>query len=82
LIPAARSIASRSSRENACVFVAALIAVEKLEPWKSLANRGIAVLLLALGLAVALVPEDVPCLTVPDAARGMNGGSMHHMMAR
>jgi predicted metal-binding membrane protein len=63
------------------VFVAALIAVEKLAPWKSLANRGIAVLLLVLGLAVALVPEDVPGLTVP-AAHGMNRGSMHHMMPR
>src|SRR5690242_8374285 len=31
------------------VFIAALIAVEKLLPWRRLANRGIAVLLLALG---------------------------------
>ena len=68
------------------VFVAALIAIEKLLPWRVLANRGIAVLLLVLGLAVAFVPEDVPGLVLPDspeAARAMDsmgmeegGGSM------
>ena len=49
------------------VFVAALIAIEKLLPWKVLANRGIAVLLIALGLMVAFAPEDVPGLTLPDS---------------
>ncbi|HXE99100.1 MAG TPA: DUF2182 domain-containing protein [Solirubrobacterales bacterium] len=48
-------------------FIAALIAVEKLLPWKALANRSIAVLLLVLGLAVAFTPEDVPGLTLPDS---------------
>jgi predicted metal-binding membrane protein len=48
-------------------FIAALIATEKLLPWKALANRGIAVLLLALGLAVAFTPGDVPGLTLPDS---------------
>jgi predicted metal-binding membrane protein len=47
------------------VFVAALIAVEKLLPWKPVANRSIAILLAVLGLAVAFVPEHVPGLTVP-----------------
>lgn len=62
-------------------FVAALIAVEKLLPWKALATRGVAVLLLVLGLAVALVPERVPGLTLPDsphagaAMRAMDGPS-------
>ena len=46
-------------------FIAALIAIEKLLPWKDVANRGIAVLLLVLGLAVAFAPEDVPGLTQP-----------------
>jgi predicted metal-binding membrane protein len=50
------------------VFIAALIAIEKLLPWKPLANRGIAVLLLVLGLAVAFVPENVPGLTLPDSS--------------
>jgi predicted metal-binding membrane protein len=49
-------------------FIAALIATEKLLPWRAVANRGIAVLLLALGLAVAIVPEDVPGLTEPGSA--------------
>jgi predicted metal-binding membrane protein len=63
------------------VFVAALIATEKLLPWKAIANRGIAVLLVVLGLGVAFAPEDVPGLTEPDSAAamesmGMGGGSM------
>jgi pentapeptide MXKDX repeat protein len=60
-------------------FIAALIAVEKLLPWKAVANRGIAVLLLALGLALAFAPASVPGLTVPGSAEampGMDGGSM------
>jgi predicted metal-binding membrane protein len=47
------------------VFIAALIAAEKLLPWKALANRAIALLLVALGLAVALAPGSVPGLTLP-----------------
>jgi predicted metal-binding membrane protein len=50
------------------VFVAALIATEKLLPWRVLANRGIAVLLISLGIMVAFAPEDVPGLTLPDSA--------------
>jgi hypothetical protein len=53
------------------VFIAALIATEKLLPWKAVANRGIAVLLLVLGLGVAFVPEDVPGLTVPGSPEAM-----------
>jgi predicted metal-binding membrane protein len=50
------------------VFVAALIATEKLLPWKAVANRGIAILLIVLGLGVAFAPEDVPGLTLPDSS--------------
>jgi predicted metal-binding membrane protein len=65
-------------------FIAALIAIEKLLPWKAVANRGIAVMLLVLGLAVAFVPDDVPGLVEPDSAEaqqamqsmGMDDGSM------
>ena len=64
-------------------FVAALIATEKLLPWKAVANRGIAVLLAVLGIALAFAPEDVPGLTLPDSpeaaqameAMGMEGES-------
>jgi predicted metal-binding membrane protein len=57
-------------------FIAALIALEKLLPWRVLANRGIALLLLILGLAVAITPASVPGLTVPnspEAMRAMQG---------
>jgi predicted metal-binding membrane protein len=56
------------------LFVAALIAVEKMLPWKAVANRGIAVLLLVLGISVALVPERVPALTQPTEAHSMHDG--------
>ena len=52
------------------IFVATLIALEKLLPWKPVANRSIAVLLAVLGLAVAFAPDDVPGLTVPTDAMG------------
>jgi hypothetical protein len=63
-------------------FIAALIAAEKLLPWKTLANRGIAVLLAVLGLGVAFWPASAPGLTLPDspnamrAMQSMDGGSM------
>jgi predicted metal-binding membrane protein len=68
------------------VFIAALIATEKLLPWKAVANRGIAVLLLVLGIGVAFAPEDVPGLTLPDSpeahgameSMGMEGESTGH----
>jgi predicted metal-binding membrane protein len=50
-------------------FIAAVIAIEKLLPWKMLANRGIAVTLLLLGFAVAVAPERVPGLTIPDSVQ-------------
>ncbi|HET9120369.1 MAG TPA: DUF2182 domain-containing protein [Solirubrobacterales bacterium] len=66
------------------VMVAALIAIEKLLPWKALANWSIAVLLIVLGIGVAFFAADVPGLTLPDSPEaqaamdnmGMGGGSM------
>src|SRR4051794_6582674 len=61
------------------VFIAALIAIEKLLPWKAVANRSVAILLVVLGLAVAFVPEDVPGLVIPgspEAARAMESMGM------
>jgi predicted metal-binding membrane protein len=68
------------------VFIAALIAIEKLLPWKTVANRSIAVLLIVLGLGVAFSADDVPGLTLPDSpeaqramdSMGMGGGSMNN----
>src|SRR3954454_19946743 len=64
-------------------FVAALIAAEKLLPWRVATSRGIALLLLVLGLSVAITPASVPGLTLPDspeamkAMSSMSGGSMN-----
>jgi predicted metal-binding membrane protein len=52
------------------IFIASLIALEKLLPWKMVANRSIAVMLVVLGLGVAFAAEDVPGLTVPTEAAG------------
>jgi predicted metal-binding membrane protein len=56
------------------LFIASLIAMEKLLPWKKVANRSIAILLAVLGLAVAIVPDYVPGLTEPAGA--MHGPPM------
>jgi predicted metal-binding membrane protein len=58
-------------------FIAALIAIEKLLPWQALANRGIALLLVALGIAVAFAPGHVPGLTLPDSPQA--AGAMQSM---
>ena len=47
------------------LLVAALVALEKLLPWKRSATAAIAVLLLGLALAVALVPDQIPGLNLP-----------------
>jgi predicted metal-binding membrane protein len=64
-------------------FIAALIAAEKLLPWRVATSRAIALLLLVLGLSVAIKPASVPGLTLPDspeatrAMSSMEGGSMN-----
>jgi predicted metal-binding membrane protein len=49
------------------VAIAGLIALEKLLPRKELANRLVAIVLLTLGVGVALAPQHVPGLTLPNA---------------
>jgi predicted metal-binding membrane protein len=46
-------------------FVAALIALEKLAPWERVATYAVTALLVALAVAMAVTPEDVPGLTIP-----------------
>ena len=53
------------------VIIAALIAAEKLLPWRAIANRGIAALLVVLAIAIAFVPADVPALTIPGSPEAM-----------
>jgi predicted metal-binding membrane protein len=50
--------------------VAVLIAAERFLGWN--ARLGVAVVLLALSVGVALAPDDVPGLTVPGAGMGMH----------
>ena len=64
-------------------LIAAFIAAEKLLPWPTAARSTVAVLLVALGLGVALVPADVPGLRraaghdARDGGAMQEGGSMH-----
>jgi predicted metal-binding membrane protein len=53
------------------VLVAALIATEKLLPWRTVTTRGIAILLAVLGITLAFAPEDVPGLTIPGSPDAM-----------
>jgi predicted metal-binding membrane protein len=50
------------------IFVAAIIAIEKLTPWRRAASTAVSLLLLALALGVALAPERVPGLTLPESS--------------
>jgi predicted metal-binding membrane protein len=61
--------------------IAGLIAIEKLLPFRELANRLVALTLLALALGVSLAPQHVPSLTLPDspaAAKAMSTMSGTH----
>jgi predicted metal-binding membrane protein len=59
------------------VLIAGLIAIEKLSPWAFVPSGATAALLIALGLAVAFVPEQVPALTTPaDAIDAINKTSI------
>jgi predicted metal-binding membrane protein len=46
-------------------FIAAIIAAEKLLPWRRVATYGTAVILLALGVLLLVAPGSVPALTIP-----------------
>jgi hypothetical protein len=57
-------------------FVAALIAAEKLLPWRRVAAYGTAALLLALGVLMLAAPGRTPGLTIPTHG---SMSQMHHM---
>jgi predicted metal-binding membrane protein len=61
-------------------LVAALVAAEKLLPWRRAAGYGVALLLVALALGVALAPGSVPGLTLPGSAEV--GAAMDGMSAQ
>ena len=57
-------------------LVAALIAAERLLPWKAPAVRAVAAVLMVLGVLVAFAPERVPGLTIPGSPEAMPAMSM------
>jgi predicted metal-binding membrane protein len=59
-------------------LVAALIALEKVLPWRRVATWGTAAVLLALGVTVMAVPHDVPALVVPGSRGAMHAMSGMH----
>jgi predicted metal-binding membrane protein len=59
------------------LVVAALIAAEKLLPWRTASVAGVAALLAVLAVGVAVSPGNVPALTVPGSPSAMK--AMHEM---
>jgi hypothetical protein len=59
------------------IVVAGMVAIEKLLPWRALANRLVATTLLVLGLGVTLAPAHLPALTLPDSPAAAK--TMHAM---
>jgi predicted metal-binding membrane protein len=60
------------------VLVAALIAAEKILPWRRVAIYGTAAVLLALGLLLLTAPDAVPNLTIPNHSTMHAMGMMSH----
>jgi predicted metal-binding membrane protein len=56
-------------------LVAALIALEKMLPWRRPATYGTAALLLVLAVLIVAAPGAIPGLTVPGAESGGMGGT-------
>ena len=54
-------------------FVAGLIALEKLLPWRRVATWGTAAVLLVLGVLVLASPGSLPGLTIPDGSMSQMG---------
>ena len=60
------------------ILIAALIAVEKMLPWRGAATAGVAAVLLGLAIGLAAAPERVPGLTIPAHRDGMGMNGMGH----
>jgi hypothetical protein len=57
-------------------LIAALIAAERLLPWRTLATGGVASVLAALAIGVAATPASVPALTIPGSPSAMRAMGM------
>jgi predicted metal-binding membrane protein len=55
-------------------FVAALVALEKILPWRRIATCGAGALLAGLGILMLVAPDLVPALTLPAGSRMPAGG--------
>ncbi len=63
------------------ILIGALIAAEKLLPWRTVGTVGVASVLVALAIGVAAVPGQVPALTIPGspaALHAMEAMGMSH----
>jgi predicted metal-binding membrane protein len=58
------------------VLVSALIAAERLLPWRALATTAVASLLAAVAIGVAAAPARVPMLTIPGSPTAMRAMGM------
>ncbi|HXO08834.1 MAG TPA: DUF2182 domain-containing protein [Solirubrobacteraceae bacterium] len=61
-------------------LVAALIALEKMLPWRRVATWGTAAILLVLSVAIVAAPHSVPGLVVPGSHAAMNAMSSMNAM--
>lgn len=62
------------------VVIGALIAAEKLLPWRRAAVTGVAVILAVLAIGIAISPTSVPALTVPGGSGAGSSMSMSMSM--
>jgi predicted metal-binding membrane protein len=63
------------------LLICALIAAERLLPWRAMASIGVCTALAVLAIGVAAAPSHVPMLTIPDrpaAMRAMGSSPAHH----
>jgi predicted metal-binding membrane protein len=58
------------------VLISALIAAERLLPWRAMATAGVASLLVVVAIGVAAVPARVPLLTIPGSPKAMRAMGM------
>jgi predicted metal-binding membrane protein len=53
------------------LLIAALIAAEKLLPWRTVGTAGVTAVLVLLAVGVAAAPQSVPALTIPSSPSAM-----------
>jgi hypothetical protein len=65
------------------LVIGALIAAEKLLPWRAISTASVSAVLAALAIGIAAAPSSVPALTVPGspaAMKAMSSGAMNSKM--